>query len=160
MSYIQSINYLDGRVLQQLGAPSPLPESLHDSDGDLHDWAQEAIDAAKHGADGGFSGFIYYRETVEFCAANWSDITVALYKDAESSGVTVAEMVAGFGRSDFAALEVEHLMLQCSSVAASVPSTEVHDDDRIDDDHISLMNLLSWYALESTGRKLLDLLDE
>lgn len=56
-----------------------------------------AEDVAKHGIDGGFSGFIYYSETHEFARKNRAIIVELLEETAEQLGEDVINMVANFG---------------------------------------------------------------
>lgn len=166
----QNLTPLDRLVLIQLGAPDPVPERLTDYDGSPSYWAQTAVDAANHGASGGFPGFTYYNETVEFTAENWKLIMGALREDAGQLGCsTVAEMVSGFTACDESAIKVEQLMQECASVIDSVthirgqPASAVIEADDITDDitedHTTLMNLLAWYALEEAGHRVADLLE-
>ena len=54
-------------------------------------------DITNHGADAGFSGFIYYRETCQFARDNMAAIYRQIKDDAADFGVDPLEMVAGFG---------------------------------------------------------------
>lgn len=57
---------------------------------------ENAEDVANHGADGGFHGFIYYRDTVAFTRRNREAIIEALTESADSLGETVAGLVRSF----------------------------------------------------------------
>jgi hypothetical protein len=65
-------------------------ESLVELSGNL-------ADCAKHGADGGFSGFIYHRETIAFFLHNRNDIIKNLERTAEELGEDIIKMVQNFG---------------------------------------------------------------
>ena len=54
-------------------------------------------DVNRHGIDGGFSGFIYYSETVPFAYRHRKQIISLLEYMAESLGEDVVKMVSGFG---------------------------------------------------------------
>jgi len=84
-------------------------------------------DAGTHGADAGWSGFIWTTEAAEFYRAHSDVIDDMLGDDADDFGYAdVASFVASFNRSDMA-------------------------DTRDGRDC-----LLAWYALESVGRMLAD----
>ena len=53
-------------------------------------------DVANHGAGCGFSGFIYYTDTVSFTKRNRAEIMEQLKEDADSYGSSVSDMVCGF----------------------------------------------------------------
>ncbi|NIU82320.1 MAG: hypothetical protein GWN64_02320, partial [Candidatus Thorarchaeota archaeon] len=50
------------------------------------DLASTLEDICNHGIDGGFSGFIYYTDTVEFAKANMELIVEALKSDKDDFG--------------------------------------------------------------------------
>ena len=63
--------------------------------------ATEFQDIARHGADFGFSGFIYYTETEAFYDANENLINEELQNNLESvcdEGTSMLQMLKGFGR--------------------------------------------------------------
>ena len=87
----------------------------------------EIRQAGAHGADAGWSGFVYYGETVEFYEANEELVWSILEEDASEFGYpNVPAFVASFARADGA------------------------------DDLTGFKNLLAWYALETAGRWLED----
>ena len=91
---------------------------------------QEMVDAANHGADGGFSGFIYYGECVEFYRKNMVLIDIYLSALASDCGYdNVCAMLANSGRSDMC------------------------------DNGDTLDNLKAWYVLEGVGNWVQDLRD-
>ena len=57
------------------------------------DTEQTFRDVARGGADGGFSGFIYYSETVKFAKDNMNVIYEHLKSQAEDFGVNPFEIV-------------------------------------------------------------------
>ena len=58
----------------------------------------ELSDIAKHGADKGWSGLIYYRETCELYDQYAEDLWDMLGEDADAFGSeSVLELIAGFG---------------------------------------------------------------
>jgi len=91
----------------------------------------DLIDAAKHGADGGFGGFTWYTDTNKFYDENKDAIWELLEESAESMGCkNVMEMMSEFGRSDMA-----------------------YNDE-------GFKCLCSWFALEEAGNWLEDHLEE
>lgn len=54
-------------------------------------------DVNNHGVDSGFSGFIYYSDTVPFAYRYRKLIIQLLEQDAQEFGIEVSEMVSGFG---------------------------------------------------------------
>ena len=99
-------------------------------------------DITNHGADAGFSGFIYYRETCQFARDNMAAIYRQIKDDAADFGVDPLEMVAGFGclNGEFPAYEI-----------ASVIHDDIDDATRNDGADTSILNALAWYALESAA---------
>ena len=80
-------------------------------------------DIAEHGADAGFGGLIYTSECRELFDRYGDEIWTMAVDDAESQGfANVAEMIAGFSRSDM-----------------------LSDLD-------SFKNLMVWYAAEAIAR--------
>lgn len=53
-------------------------------------------DIASHGIDGGYGGFIYYSDTIEFFKKNRKEITELVFKMAGEFGQTPIEFVRGF----------------------------------------------------------------
>ena len=93
---------------------------------------------AAHGADAGFSGFIYYNETIEFATQNIDAIRDELKQDADDFGCcSIAEMVAGFRcMNDLTIDEINAVLF-------------LHDTDS--DAAAQVLNGLSWYALEKVA---------
>ena len=77
-----------------------------DSPETFRDWfkanlAESARDIAAHGADAGYGGITYTRDTVELFDQYGDEIWNMAVEDAEAMGhKNVAEMVAGFARAD------------------------------------------------------------
>ena len=87
----------------------------------------ELIQAAEHGADAGWGGFTYYKDTTEFYDKNEELIWDLLEEQADSMGSkNIMEFIGGFARAD--------------------SITNIH----------TFKNLLAWYALEEAGRYLAD----
>lgn len=88
---------------------------------------QELMDAAEHGADSGYGGFTYYKDTTEFYDKHEELIWELLEDQADSIGSkNIMEFIGGFSKAD------------------TIESLD------------TFKNLLAWYALEEAGRYLLD----
>lgn len=105
--------------------------------------AQEIND---HGADCGFSGFIYYYETAAFFRRRSAEISAMLSELAEELGQTPAEMVAGFPCLSGA--------VDRDTVAAVLAFGRVGYDDRA-----VVQNALAWFALETVSARLVDYME-
>jgi len=86
-------------------------------------------DVANHGADAGFSGFTYYRETSSFFKRHRALILEALKEDADSFGESIDKMMRGWK----CLRDVPEPLLALS---------------RKSDDTTTVENALAWYALE------------
>lgn len=114
------------------------------------DAVTSAIDAANHGADGGFGGFIYYTETCAFTARNRAaiaELAESMASDLGESGAIA--LVRGFRCLDKDTPE--------SAIAhALYGGRKPKDKDCLD--AIDLVeNALAWFALEEVGRAIADL---
>ena len=106
-------------------------------------------DIANHGIDGGFTGFIYYSETMQFYADNQGLIRDQLKEEAESlrfwcngSG-SIVSMVMSFNCIDEETTEDE--------VGETLYSLN-HDTQ--------VANCLAWYAAETVARDYMDIKEE
>jgi hypothetical protein len=73
----------------------PLAEAVIKQSGGWELFTESALDVSRHGASGGYSGFIYYSETIAFFDSNRREILGLL--SAESRGfVNMVDMVFGF----------------------------------------------------------------
>jgi hypothetical protein len=70
---------------------------LHATKEEVKELSSIFKDCSKHGADTGFSGFIYYNETVPFFIQNREDIARHMEQAAENMGTDIISMVQGFG---------------------------------------------------------------
>lgn len=135
------------KTLKQFVNESHLPEDLihavvKQSDS-WDDFKEIAEDVANHGVDAGFSGFIYYTETVKFYTDNREIITKHATEEAEQLGYgSAVKMVKSFNclNSDYSEDEIGMTLYGSS-------------DDM--DSHIA--NALAWYALEEVSRNYSDL---
>ena len=109
-------------------------------------WAafkDHAPDITNHGAGGGFHGFTYYTDTLDFTRKNRADI------------VTLCEtMAADLGESGPVAL-VKGFNCLKDATEAEVASTLYGKGD--EDTQVS--NALAWFALEEVSRAYSDMMD-
>ena len=105
--------------------------------------AQEIND---HGADGGWSGFIYNYETSAFFRRHSDEIMVMLRDLAYDVGQTPAEMAAGF---------------RCLSgvVDRDVISAVLAFGRASSGDRAAVQNALAWFALETVSARLVDYME-
>lgn len=113
----------------------PLAEAVINQLGGWESFKESALDVSRHGAGGGYSGFIYYSETMEFFDANRREILGLL--SAESRGfVNIADMVLGLScLSGIDKSDVESILFGFD------PSDECAETQ--------VKNALAWFALES-----------
>ena len=119
-------------VTEQLGYELNEPEA-----------AETFQDIANHGADSGFSGFIYHSETVKFSRDNMKLIIQQLESDASDFGIDVFQMI-----SDFNCLKDGNY--QPFEIASVIYDNA--DEATINDGaDTAILNALAWYALESAA---------
>jgi hypothetical protein len=118
-------------VITALGyTPSGGWESLVELSGNL-------ADCAKHGADGGFSGFIYYNETIAFFLHNRKDIVKNLEITANELGEDIIQMVQNFG-----------VFRYSPPPTTGEIGKALWDTGKVQDNLTSLYNVFSWFCLE------------
>jgi hypothetical protein len=104
----------------------------------MQEFLETLQDVANHGAGGGFSGFIYYGETVDFTRRNRAEIMEQLKEDAECFGTSVSDMVCNF--NCFKGYEADEIL----SALYGGRGDSVR----------AVYNGLAWYALESVASQL------
>lgn len=126
-------NKLEKSVRNQLGYNDWNDKELHDT----------LKDVRNNGADGGFSGFIYYPDTCKFARDNMKEILES-----------IKDMAFGMGEDplvfiqDFKSLE-RMSTFEIASIIYNKP-----DQASINDGTDTLvLNALSWYALDETARQ-------
>jgi hypothetical protein len=99
-------------------------------------------DITNHGIDGGFGGFIYYSDTIEFFKKNKKEITELVFEMAEEFGQTPIEFVRGFNclKSTF----------ENAAEAEAEISRALYG--RLDKDDTQVPNALAWFAGEEVAR--------
>lgn len=100
-----------------------------------------APDVARHGADGGFSGFIYYCDTVPFAKKNRKEIVELAKNIADDFGEGVFKMIAGFRclSGDYSEGEIAEAIYNSKS-----------------ENNTQVLNALAWFALEEVCRSYVD----
>jgi hypothetical protein len=132
-------------TLKELEAREPLAAAVARQLGGWRSFKESASDIANHGIDGGFSGFIYYTDTVKFARRNLSAIRDALRQDADDFGnESAAELVKGFRclNGDYSIDEINEVLYRGKSTN--------------EDAETAVLNALAWYAAERVARAYAD----
>jgi len=113
--------------------------------GGWDEFKERAPDVAAYGADGGFSGFIYYADTVPFAKRNKAIIleyAESMAGDIGADGGALG-LIAGFNcLSDLTALDVASAIYK-----------------RNDDNAQQVFNALAWFAVEEVSRSYVGLME-
>jgi hypothetical protein len=104
---------------------------------DMTDFIETLQDVARGGADAGFSGFIYYDDTVGFTRRNRALIWKQLEEDSDNYGQSVADMVCGF-----------------NCFKGYTPNEVLAGLYGRGDNVTTVYNGLAWYALETVASQL------
>jgi hypothetical protein len=104
----------------------------------MQEFFETLQDVANHGAGGGFSGFTYYGETVDFARRNRAEIWQQLIDDSENFGQSVADMVCGF--NCFKGYSEDEILSALYGGRGDSVTT--------------VYNGLAWYALETVAHQL------
>ena len=123
--------------------PAPLVRAVVKQSGGWENFREMAKDVAEHGADSGFSGWIYYRETMNFFRKNRK--TILQYADelASYSGDDVLSLIQGFGIFRTAPIRMDDL-------AKALYTGKGPEVTRV-------YNIMAWFALEEVARDYVDL---
>lgn len=124
------------------GIPAKLIRAVHSTVG-----ADYLEDLARHGANGGFPGITYYRDTVAFFKRNRKDIVRLVESMAEDMGEVPCDMVAGFNCLGGQNKERKHEYYP--SIARCLYGGRINDADIADTD---VANALCWFACEEVAR--------
>lgn len=136
------------------GLPKGLATAVIKQHGGWRSFKEDAIDFATYGVDGGYSGFIWTSETVEF-AKKYRKLIANL---AESQLAELSEAFQRPWHDDFDLIEG---IRNFNCFKHDCPSR----DDVIaclygDGDDTSVMNALAWYAAEEVLRAYADFVEE
>jgi hypothetical protein len=108
-------------------------ESLKELSGNL-------ADCSKHGADGGFPGFIYHSETTAFFLHNRRDIIKNLEVTAEELGTDLIKMVQSFG-----------VFRYTTPPTAGEIGKALWDTGRVQESLTELYTVFAWFCLEEVS---------
>jgi len=117
-------------VIKQLGGMDIAKESMRD--------------IVNHGIDGGFSGFIYYNDTIAFFKKFRSEIRELVCDQAEEFGVSPIDFVASFN-----CLKYDNDIEGKKEIRRALFGKMISDDCLVP-------NALSWYAGEEVSRLFFD----
>jgi len=120
-------------VIKSLGFP------MRGSGGIFNDLSIKFENCAKHGAKGGFCGFILYSETVAFFMVNRKDIVSHMEQSAADMGIDIIAMIQGFG-----------IFHNCDKPKPSEVGRALWDSKR-NHELTELYNVFAWYALEEVS---------
>lgn len=112
--------------------------------GGWESFKETAQDVANHGADAGFSGFIYHSETVPFAKRNKKAILEYAKQLAHDIGDgNWLDLIAGFN---------------CIKIEASEVARAYYDPRS--EDRTQVFNALAWFALEEVARAYIDFVEQ
>lgn len=103
-------------------------------------------DIANHGIMGGYVGFTYYSETIDFWNKNRIEIRKALVNMADNLGEDLLSMIQGFNC-------LKDLDLTQDQIARVIYTDEETED------RTAIINAMSWFAAEEVARAYNDLLE-
>ena len=83
-------------LIQQCSAPASVVRAVVRQLGGWEAFEESAPDIVRYGVDGGFHGFIYYRETVAFTRRNLPALKEMTQDMARDCGQGVGDFLAGF----------------------------------------------------------------
>jgi hypothetical protein len=100
-----------------------------------------AADVTNHGANGGFHGFIYTRDTVAFTKRNKAELLEMAKQMCEDLGEgDMFAMIGGFN---------------CLKISAAEAAEAIYNSRSEERDNV--FNALAWFALEEVSRSYVDL---
>jgi hypothetical protein len=116
-------------------------DPIHATQNDFIEISRTLIECAEHGADSGFSGFIYYNDTIAFYKKNQQDIVKHMEQTAADFGTDIITMVQEFG-----------VFRHGDKPTTSQVGRALYDSGQTREDLTSLYNVFSWYTLEEISR--------
>lgn len=127
---------------EQSNIPASLIRAVIRQCGGFESFKEMAGDIARHGADSGFHGFIYYTDTVKFTKNNKAAILEYTKEQSRDLGTSSIEMIASFNCLKWTVEETAEALYNSRS-----------------EDRTTLYNALAWYALEEVARAYCDILE-
>lgn len=104
---------------------------------------EQLEEVAEHGADAGWAGFTYYRDTCAFYARHKADILAMAEQEAKEFGQDMIEMIGHFrclsnnGKPDYSSSEIAEALYGGRGECADL-----------------IRNAMAWFALEEVAREL------
>ena len=135
-----------GLLCESSNIPASLIRAVVRQMGGWNSFIESAPDIARHGIDGGFSGFIYYSDTEPFAKRNRADIAAMASQQADDFGTGVIEMIRNFGCFRGQKISDEEIG------SALYAGRDLQDGANV-------LNALAWYAGEEVARAYCDLVD-
>lgn len=111
--------------------------------GGWQEFKERASDVTNHGASGGFSGFIYYTDTLAFYAKNRTYIVDLCQSMSDELGEDMLSMIRSFN------------CLGKDSTSIDEVGRTLFGTKRTHDTQVA--NALAWFALEEVARSYVDL---
>ena len=130
------MNTLKQAVIEQLGYNE---DDLDQTSVCYEELTGTLSDIANYGISGGFSGFIYYTDTIKFFDDNRDIILRELSSFADDIGESVTDMVRGFNCLDDDAMthhEIDNVLMNLT-----------------DNDDTQVKNALAWWAAEHVAHQ-------
>jgi hypothetical protein len=103
-------------------------------------------DISNHGIDGGYGGFVYYSDTIEFFKKNRKEIVELVVEMSEEFGQTPIEFVRGFNC-------LKNTFENAAEAEAEI-SRALYG--RLSKDDTQVPNALAWFAGEEVARYMVD----
>tara|TARA_Y100001938_G_C7938932_1_gene353263 strand:+ start:308 stop:730 length:423 start_codon:yes stop_codon:yes gene_type:complete len=128
-------NKLEEKVRNQLGFECWNDKELHETFKDVRN----------NGANGGFSGFIYYSDTCKFARDNMEEILESIKEDANGMGEDPLIFIQNFncfGNDTISTMEIASIIYDRPDQATLNDGTDTQ-----------VLNAIAWYALEETARQ-------
>ncbi|NMZ63394.1 hypothetical protein HBN99_03540 [Pseudomonas oryzihabitans] len=131
--------------IEATAVPATVVRAVVRQVGGWESFKESACDIASHGADAGWGGFTYYKDTVAFTRRHKADITqMAREMSREFGSSSVYAFIAGFNcLRGFHEDDVDDGL----NVRGSKHTMDIH-------------NALAWFALEETARSFSDYSEE
>ena len=130
-------------LITSTNIPESLVRAVVKQMGGWESFEESARDICHHGIDGGFHGFIYYRETEPFAKRNRKAILEMASEQAKQFGSGLVEMIMGFGCFKHSKPTESEIV---EALAGRGTETQVP-------------NALAWYAGEEVARAYCDAFD-
>ena len=130
-------------LIDSTNIPESLVRAVVRQMGGWESFKESAPDITRHGIDGGFHGFIYYRDTEPFAKRNRKAILEMASEQAKQFGSGLVEMIMGFGCFKHSKPTESEIV---EALAGRGTETQVP-------------NALAWYAGEEVARAYCDAFD-